>query len=138
MVLLISSSMLVWGARELALDLGVSELVVGVTVVALGTSLPELAASLTAVLKGEQEICLGNVVGSNLYNILAVTGVAGVVRPLTIEGEVLTRDFPVMLAMTALLCFSAYALKGVTRTMGGVFLVAYVAYQAMVVWGAIR
>ncbi|RMG59746.1 MAG: calcium/sodium antiporter, partial [Deltaproteobacteria bacterium] len=80
-LLLVSSKLLVWGAVRLARAGGVSDLVVGLTVVALGTSLPELASSLSAVRKGEFDIALGNAIGSNLFNTLAVVGIAGVIRP---------------------------------------------------------
>ena len=87
-VLIASSRLLVWGAVEIAHALGVSDLVIGLTIVALGTSLPEFASSIMAIRKGEDDIALGNVIGSNLFNTLAVVGIAGAIRPMEIAPEV--------------------------------------------------
>jgi cation:H+ antiporter len=105
--LLGGSRVLVWGAVELALSLGVSELVVGLTVVALGTSLPELAASVTAARRGEQDIAVGNVVGSNIFNLLGVLALPGIIAPGPVSHSVVTRDYPIMLGATLLLLFMA-------------------------------
>jgi len=105
--LLIGSRVLVWGAVELALSLGVSELVVGLTLVALGTSLPELAASVAASRRGEQDIAVGNVVGSNIFNLLGVLALPGIIAPGTVSRSVVVRDFPIMLGATLLLLFMA-------------------------------
>ena len=102
-VLLISSRMLVWGGVNIAEALGVSDLVIGLTVVAVGTSLPELAAAVASVLKKEYDLVLGNVIGSNLFNTLAVLGLPALISPGLIPPEVLTRDLPVMGALTLLL-----------------------------------
>ena len=102
-LLVISSRILVWGGVGLARYFGVSDLIIGLTIVALGTSLPELAASITAVRKGEHEMALGNVLGSNLFNTLAVVGLAGVIRPIDAGVEVLTRDCLIMGLLTLLL-----------------------------------
>ena len=82
-LLIVSSRVLVWGAVSIAEALGVSDLIIGLTIVALGTSLPELAASIIAVRKGEHDIAIGNVVGSNMFNLLAVVGIAGVISPVS-------------------------------------------------------
>ena len=109
LVLLIASSrLLVWGAVTAASILGVSELVIGLTVVAVGTSLPELAASTTSALRGHSEIALGNVVGSNLFNLLAVMPIPGLLGPEILDGAVMTRDYPVMLALTLALALALY------------------------------
>ncbi|BBI62278.1 hypothetical protein HSBAA_35840 [Vreelandella sulfidaeris] len=82
-LLIASSRLLVWGAVEIAVRFGVSDLIVGLTVVAIGTSLPELASSITALRRKEHDLVIGNVVGSNLFNSLAVVGLAGIIAPLT-------------------------------------------------------
>lgn len=102
-VLMVSSKMMVWGAVNIAAHLGVSDLVIGLTVVAIGTSLPELASSLAAVRKGNTDMALGNIIGSNLFNNLAVVGLAGIIHPIHAEHQALTRDLPVMFAFTLLL-----------------------------------
>ena len=108
-VLLISSSRaIVWGSVEIAKFFGLSDLIIGLTIVALGTSLPELAASLAACSKGLPDIALGNVVGSNLFNVLAVIGIAANIKPIVrISPSVLSRDYPVLLGITLLLFFMA-------------------------------
>ena len=99
-LLIISSRILVWGAVEIAHAFGVSDLMIGLTVIAIGTSLPELASSIAAARKGEHDIALGNILGSNLFNTLAVVGIAGTISPMTVGPEVLTRDILVMAALT--------------------------------------
>jgi len=99
-VLLGGSKLLVWGAVDIALALGVSEMVIGLTIVAIGTSLPELAASVMSALKGEHDIAIGNVIGSNLYNLLGVLSLPGLLSPTAVDGELVSRDLPVMLALT--------------------------------------
>ncbi len=105
--LLVGSRILVWGAVELALSLGVTELVVGLTLVALGTSLPELAASVVASRRGEQDIAVGNVVGSNIFNLLGVLALPGIIAPGEVSRSIVVRDFPIMLGATLLLLFMA-------------------------------
>ncbi|NCB13361.1 MAG: calcium/sodium antiporter, partial [Erysipelotrichia bacterium] len=113
LVLLIASSrLLVWGAVGVATEFGVSDLIIGLTIVALGTSLPELAASVIAARKGEHDIAIGNVVGSNMFNILAVIGIAVVIAPMNnIPFEVLQRDWIIMLLLTIALLFMAYGFR---------------------------
>ncbi len=94
-LLLIASRMLVWSATGIARSLGVSELVIGLSIVAVGTSLPELAASLSAAFKKEDDIAIGNIVGSNTFN-MAVLGLPGLIAPGSFEAAVLQRDFPIM------------------------------------------
>lgn len=99
-VLVLSSRALVWGAVELAVAFGVSDLAIGLTVVAIGTSLPELASALAAVRRGEDDLAVGNVVGSNLFNTLAVVGLAGAIRPMpVVDPAVVRRDIPASLAV---------------------------------------
>lgn len=135
-VLVASSRLLVWGAVEIAQGFGVSDLVIGLTVIAAGTSLPELASSLIAARKGEHDIALGNIVGSNLFNTLAVVGIAGSIHPMTIEPAVLYRDLPVMALLTVSLFVIGYGWRGqgrINRIEGGLLLAAYIAYTGYLI-----
>lgn len=131
-LLVISSRILVWGAVSVAQDLGVSDLVIGLTIVAIGTSLPELASSIAAARKGEHDLALGNVIGSNLFNTLAVVGLAGVIHPMAIPLEIVNRDWPLMALLTASLFALGYARNGeqgrINRLEGSALLAVYVAY----------
>lgn len=134
-LLLISSRILVWGAVSIAQQLGVSDLVIGLTVVALGTSLPELAACVMAARKGEFDIAIGNVVGSNMFNLLAVIGIAGVIHPIpAIDPEFFTRDWIAMMALILAMLFMAFGWKGhqgrINRWEGSALLLGFVAYNA--------
>lgn len=132
-VLIISSRLLVWGAVEIATSLGISDLVIGLTVVALGTSLPELASSVIAARKGEDDLALGNILGSNLFNTLAVVGIAGMISPFDVGSEVLSRDVVVMSILTVSLFLFGYGFKKpgrIDRYEGVILLTAYVAYTA--------
>jgi cation:H+ antiporter len=112
---------------------GVSDLIIGLTVVAVGTSLPELASSVAAARRGEDEIAFGNVVGSNMFNTLAVVGLAGVIRPFEADAIVRLRDAPAMLFFTLLLIIFGLAPKGrvgrVSRGEGVVLVLLYVGYM---------
>lgn len=110
-VLLFSSRLLVWGAVNIAQNYGISDLVIGLTIIAIGTSLPELAASVVSAFKGEHDIAIGNVIGSNMFNILGVMGLPGLIRPLEIDPAVLNRDYPVMVGLTIGLFFLAQGLR---------------------------
>lgn len=140
-LLIISSRFLVWGAVEIATALGVSDLIIGLTIVAIGTSLPELASSLIAVKKGEHDIALGNIIGSNLFNTLAVVGIAGLIHPLTVEPAVLTRDVAVMSALTLMLFIFAYGFKGkqgrINRLEGAILLLSFVAYTVYLLYSVL-
>lgn len=130
--LLISSKILVWGAVSIAVELGISDIIIGLTIVALGTSLPELAASIMAVRKGEHDIALGNVIGSNMFNLLAVAGLAGIIAPANIEPALLYRDWSVMALLTLVLLIMAYGFKKqgrVNRFEGSLLVLSYVAYN---------
>ncbi len=137
LVLLIASSrILVWGAVEIAHGFGVSDLVIGLTVVAVGTSLPELASSVIATRKGEHDIALGNVLGSNLFNTLAVVGIAGVIHPLTVGPEVFSRDILVMAVLTVSLFVIGYGFRGpgrINRFEAAALLASYIGYTAFLV-----
>ncbi|WP_250657308.1 calcium/sodium antiporter [Alkalimarinus coralli] len=130
-LLLASSKLLVWGASGVARELGVSELIIGLTIVAIGTSLPELAASVASALKGHHDIALGNIIGSNLFNLLAVLPIPALLNPVMLDSEVLLRDYSIMLALTLLLAAAAYIMqkKGrLGRSFGSGMLAIYVAY----------
>lgn len=136
-VLVGSSRILVWGSVEIAQQLGVSDLIIGLTIVALGTSLPELAATIVAAKKGEHDIAIGNIIGSNMFNLLAVIGIAGTINPMfDLAPEVLWRDWSVMLGLIVALLLMAYGFgRGhkINRIEGGIFLSAYVAYNAYLI-----
>jgi cation:H+ antiporter len=143
LVLLIASSrLLVWGAVEIALALGVSDLIVGLTVVAIGTSLPELASSIAATRKGEHDIALGNIIGSNLFNTLAVIGLAGVIHPLAVDRALFYRDLPVMGVLTVFLLLTCLKFKGgkgrITRLEGILLTLTYAGYTTWVVINALQ
>ena len=134
-LLVVSSRVLVWGAVAIAKGLGWSDLVIGLTVVALGTSAPELASSIAAARKGENDLALGNVIGSNLFNTLGVIGLAGVISPAAISTDLVVRDIPVVfLFATALVVFALWPLgRGrVTRVEGLLLVAAYVTYMTVV------
>lgn len=140
-VLLVSAEITVWGAKSIALELGVSELIVGLTVVAIGTSLPELAASVMSALRGHHDIAIGNIFGSNLFNLMLVMASAGAIAPMALTPEVFTRDFAVMALMTIMMvAMIALALRQatknnaparLTRSVGLMFLVAYGFYYVL-------
>lgn len=136
-LLVASSRALVWGAVEIARTLGVSDLLIGLTIVAIGTSLPELASSIAAARKGENDIALGNIIGSNLFNTLAVVGLAAIVSPMdAIEKAVTYRDMPLMIALTVALIVLGFRRKGdgrLNRIAGAILLAIYVGYLALLV-----
>ncbi|HQR96252.1 MAG TPA: calcium/sodium antiporter, partial [Thiotrichales bacterium] len=137
-VLIISSRLLVWGAVDIAQSLGVSDMIIGLTIVAVGTSLPELASSVIAARKGEHDIALGNIIGSNLFNTLAVVGLAGVIHPMAVDAEVFSRDILVMIGLTFLLFVMAYAFNKqrsgrINRIEGGLLMLCYVSYTSYLI-----
>lgn len=132
LLLVISSRILVWGAVNITVALGVSEVVTGLTVVALGTSLPELASCLSAVKKHEDDIALGNIIGSYIFNSLLVIGLAAVIDPIQVDGEILSRDFILMGALTVSLFVIGYHWKKdvgrINRFEGALLLITYITY----------
>lgn len=139
-LLIVSSRILVWGAVAIARQLEVSDLIVGLTIVAVGTSLPELASSIAAVRRNEHDIALGNVLGSNLLNTLAVVGIAGTIRPLAFEPSVVSRDMLVMTVLTVSLFLICYGFRGagrIKRIHGAVLLACYLGYLALLVLDAL-
>ncbi len=132
-LLIVSSRMLVWGAVGLAHHFGVSDLVIGLSLVAVGTSLPELASSLVATRRGQHDIAVGNVLGSNIFNTLAVVGIAGLIHPIQVSPEVLRRDVLIMSILTVSLFVIGYGFRGpgrINRYEGGALLICYGAYIA--------
>ncbi len=132
-ILIASSRLLVWGAVEIAHSFGVSDLIIGLTIVAIGTSLPELAASVMSALKGEDDMAVGNVLGSNMFNLLAVLALPGLILPSELDIAVLERDFPIMIGLTIALFAMAYGFRGpgrINRIEGALLLAAFVAYMA--------
>jgi cation:H+ antiporter len=128
----LSSHFLVESAVTIATYFGLSELVIGLTIIALGTSLPELAASVAGVLKGEDDLAIGNIIGSNIFNILAVLGVGALINPSVIDPQAASRDIMVMIAATLALLFMAMSFsrtKRINRVHGGLLLAGFVAYQ---------
>lgn len=136
-LLVVSSRLLVWGAVEIAVRFGVSDLIIGLTVVAVGTSLPELASSISALRRKEHDMVLGNIVGSNLFNSLAVVGIAGLIAPIQTGREVLVRDWSIMTCMTLLMILFAFSWRGrprrINRLEGGILLALFVAYTGYMV-----
>jgi cation:H+ antiporter len=132
-ILIGSSKLLVWGASGIAVTLGVSELIIGLTVVALGTSLPELAASIASIRKGNPDLAIGNVIGSNLFNSLAVIGLPALFTPFAIDPSARNRDLVVVIGMTLLLLlmsrFPGALPRQLTRLKGLLLLLAFVIYQ---------
>lgn len=133
-ILIASSRILVWGAVEIAEYFQVSDLIIGLTIVAIGTSLPELAATVAAARKKEFDLAVGNIVGSNIFNILGVMALPALIHPDNFELAVLTRDYPVMIVLTvALLLFSIAWRKGkvgvLGRVEGALLLISYIAYM---------
>ncbi|MDX8408775.1 MAG: calcium/sodium antiporter [Mariprofundales bacterium] len=130
-LLIISSRMVVWGATEIAHALGVSDLVIGLTIVAIGTSLPELVASVTSAIKGEADIAVGNVIGSNMFNLLAVLAMPALIHPGTFAPQALLRDFPIMLGFTVALLVVSFGFKSggnISRVEGALLASAFFGY----------
>lgn len=137
--LMVSSEILVWGASTTAEHFGVSPLIIGLTVIAVGTSLPELAASVMSALKGHHDIALGNIVGSNIFNILAVMAVPGIISPPNMDPAVFNRDYLTMLGITLIITIAiAYALlrskqsgqSQLGKGAGALLLASYIGYYA--------
>lgn len=131
-VMLASSRLLVWGSVNIAQAFGVSDLVIGLTIVAIGTSMPELMASVMSAMKKEADLALGNVIGSNMFNLLGVLSLPGLIHPGGFEPEVLTRDFPWMIGLTLAMFMMAYGFRGqrrINRLEGGLLLAAFGGYM---------
>ena len=141
--LLVSAEITVWGAKSIASYFNVSDLIIGLTVIAIGTSLPELAASVMSALKGQHDIALGNIFGSNLFNILLVMTTAGAISPMTLPNSVFARDYAALAGMTILMVgivFISLAKAerqikspNISRMFGVVLLLAYCGYY-IILW----
>ncbi|MCH9698725.1 MAG: calcium/sodium antiporter [Gammaproteobacteria bacterium] len=130
--LIISSKVLVWAAVSIARTLGVSDLIIGLTIIALGTSLPELAASIASVLKNKSDMAIGNVIGSNIYNLCAVLSLPALVAPGVIDAQIVYRDYLIMGVLTLLLALMAadiFRRGQVGRLSGLILLSLYFGYQ---------
>jgi len=128
----ISSHFLIGSAVEIAQHFGMSDLVIGLTIIAIGTSLPELAACIAGVLKGEDDLALGNIIGSNIFNLLAVLSLAGMINPSEIDPGAASRDMLIMLGATVVLIAMSLNLKGtrrINRIEGATLLCGFFAYQ---------
>lgn len=140
LVLVSSSKLLVWGATGIAQALGISDLIIGLTVVALGTSLPELAASVASLRKGKPDLAIGNVIGSNLFNSLAVIGLPALLTNFSFDATARSRDLAVVIAMTLMLIllsrFPTAVPRYLTRVKGIILLTAFVIYQLYLYYGA--
>lgn len=141
-LLVISSKILVWGAKNTAEYIGISQTIIGLTLVAIGTSLPELAASVVSALKGHVDIALGNVIGSNIFNIVAVMAVPGLFASVQLEPSILSRDYAFMAGLTglmiAIILYDAKFNGGkptLGKVAGGLFLAVYLAYYSLLFIG---
>ncbi|MGQ7847739.1 calcium/sodium antiporter [Granulosicoccus sp. 3-233] len=134
---IVGARFLVSGAVAIATDLGVSEAVIGLTIVAIGTSMPELVTSVIAARKGQSDVAFGNVVGSNLFNILGILGVTALFTPLSVPSIIVSQDIWVMLAATVLLLWMAVTGWRITRREGGLLLGGYLAYLSFLLLTAI-
>jgi cation:H+ antiporter len=137
--LMFSAQILVWGAVEVARNFGISELIIGLTIIAIGTSLPELAASVASALKGHHDIAIGNVVGSNIFNLLAVMPIPGLIAKTEVTPEVLYRDYGAMLLITLFLIGFVYMFRAdgrVGRRTGSLLLLGYFCYLGLLMYQA--
>jgi len=135
LVLLAGSRSVVWGATEIAVALGISDLVIGLTIIAIGTSLPELAATIMCVYKDEHDIAIGNIVGSNMFNLLGVLGLPGLIHPFALPTETLSRDFGIMVGLTVALFIMSYGFKGagrINRFEGGILFASWCGYMGWI------
>ena len=133
-VLMASAKMMVWGAVEIAHFFQVPDVVIGLTIIAIGTSLPELAAAISAALKNEADLMIGNILGSNLFNLLAVMSMPALIAPSFIENSTLLQDYPIMLALTLVMLLVALPKKGkaeITKIEGGLLLASFIGYMLL-------
>lgn len=140
LILLGSSKLLVWGATNIAIELGISDLIIGLTIVAIGTSLPELAATIMSAYKKEHDIALGNIIGSNIFNMLGVLAFPALIAPGALPEGVLTRDLPWTIGLTLLLFMLAFGFKSagyLSRFKGAIFLGCFIAYEVVLYLSAI-
>ncbi|MCF6456471.1 calcium/sodium antiporter [Pseudoalteromonas sp. MMG024] len=134
-ILPISSHFIIESATDIAKLFGISDLVIGLTIIAIGTSLPELAACVAGVLKNEDDLALGNIIGSNIFNLLAVLSLAGIINPSSVDPAVSSRDILIMLGATAALIAMSLSIRGsrrINRVEGGLLLAAFLGYQYLI------
>lgn len=139
-LLMIAARMMVWGAVEIAEFFEVPDLIIGLTIIAIGTSLPELAAAITAALKNEVDMMIGNILGSNLFNLLAVLAVPAILAPSLIDTAVLQRDYPIMLGFTVAMLLVALPRKGnaaISRVEGFLLLALFVGYLTLLYFNTV-
>lgn len=130
-ITIVAARLLVIGAISLATDIGMSETVIGLTVVAVGTSLPELITSLVAARRGQSDMALGNIIGSNIFNVLGILGATALVHPIPVPAAIASLDIWVMLAATVVLIIMCATGRRISRGEGGALLTAYIAYTAV-------
>jgi cation:H+ antiporter len=134
-VLLIGARAVVWGAVAIAQSMGISDLIIGLTIVAIGTSLPELATTIMSAKKGEDDLAIGNIIGSNMFNLLGVLGIPAVIHPTLFENSVLTRDIPIMVILTIAIYIMAKGRIGklgeIHRYEGAGLVTAYFSYLGL-------
>ncbi|MFW2371531.1 MAG: calcium/sodium antiporter [Gammaproteobacteria bacterium] len=138
-ILLASSKLLVWGAINVALSLGISDLIIGLTIVAIGTSLPELGASIASVRKNEPDIAMGNLIGSNMFNTLGVLGTTGLIQPSVMDAGVLSRDLPLMFILTLVVFIMAFGFRNkgtITRFKGSMLFAVFIGYETLLFFSA--
>ena len=136
-LMLFGADRVVTSAEFFAREIGISDLVIGLTIVAVGTSLPELAVAITGVLKRKYDLVIGNIIGSNIFNLLAVIGIAGAIEPHELDGRVLELDYPVMAGFTLVLFMLAYNQRKkqvIGRLVGGILLSAFFVYHGSMAW----
>ncbi|MEE9452224.1 MAG: calcium/sodium antiporter [Gammaproteobacteria bacterium] len=139
-ILPLASRLTVYGAVNLAQIFGISELIIGLTIVAIGTSLPEVATSIIGALKGEYDLAIGNILGSNMFNLLAVLAIPELFQAVPIATSILSRDIPFMFGFTIALFLVAYGFRGpghITRFEGSILLLSYIAYLSFLVYKAV-
>lgn len=134
-MLVLGADMLVRGASNIARAIGISEAVIGLSLVAIGTSLPELATAIAASIKKNSDVVIGNVLGSNLFNILSILGITAMIKPVPVAGQIAAFDIPLTLAIAALTLAIIYMRKSFGRVTGLMFLAAYIAYIAWLYLG---
>lgn len=130
-VLVLSAKLMVWGAVDIAHYFNIPDIIIGLTIVAIGTSLPELAAAITAAKKGESDLMIGNILGSNLFNLLAVMAMPALLAPSIVDKTTLAIDYPIMLLLTFSMLFVALPRNGksiINRKIGVLFVLSFVAY----------
>ncbi|MGF1725796.1 calcium/sodium antiporter [Photobacterium nomapromontoriensis] len=130
-----AASILVDSAVDIAKYFGMSDLVIGLTIIAVGTSLPELAASVASIFKGEDDMAVGNIIGSNVFNILAVMGIPALINPSALNPAIMDRDYPIMLGVSILLVIMALGKRRrINRVEGVILLASFIAYQGYLLY----